>query len=311
MQAMSLRPNLRNLDLNLLVLFDAIMRTRQLTEAANQVGVTQSAASQALARLRHKFNDELFIRHRQGMMPTPTASTIAPAISEALFLIDNMLTQTNDFDPASSHREFCLAFGVSGEPGLLTTILGAASKQAKNIKIKVKSGSIQDALDATVRGEIDFFFDYSPPLNSKLSYIEVAQEEMVVIASLSHPRLKKSISKDDFFSEKHILITLSDDHRAVIENILQDNGKRRKAVAEVNNYHAIPSMVAESEAIATVPQSLTNIGFFSQRLKVMPMPFTLPKLPLYLVWHSSLSSDPAHKWLKDLIIDHMKDKKGQ
>ncbi len=304
---MSKRPILRNLDLNLLVLFDAIMREKQLTEAANQVGITQSAASQALARMRHKFHDELFIRTRQGMLPTPTASSIAPAIREALFIVENVLKQTNDFDPSTSQREFCLAFGFSAGPSLLASILRTVGDNANSIKIKSLQGSAQSSLEATTRGEIDFFFDYSIPLYDKLNWVEIVQEEMVVIAKAQHPRISKSITKKQFFAERHIVLALPDEQRALVDSVLQDNGKRRQKIAEVNSYDAILPLISQTEAIATVPKSMVDIEIFDNLLQILKMPIDVPRLPLHLIWHSSLEADPAHQWLKNLIIEHIRE----
>ncbi len=299
-----MRPNLRNLDLNLLVLFDAIMTEKQLTEAARRVGITQSAASQALARLRHKLSDDLFLRSRQGMLPTPTALRIAPSIREALLIIDKTLKQTAAFDPAISEREFRLAFGITGEPGLLAPILAAVGARGAGIKIRVVPGAVQTSLEAAGRGEIDFFFDYARPARkAKLNSIAIAELEMVVIARKSHPRIKGHISASQFFGEKHVVLTLLDERRAQVESMLQKNGMSRQVAAEVSHYSSVPPLVVETDAIATVPKSMADIQLYHGKIQVLQAPWTLPVLPLHLIWHPSLESDPGHAWLHQLIAE--------
>ncbi len=161
---MTSRPTLRDLDLNLLVLFDALMTTRRLTHAAERLLVTQSAASQALGRLRRTFDDELFLRSRAGMMPTPRALELAPHVREALDAVERALDASACFDPMTSERVFRLAFGETSELSLFPAVVASVAAESAHVQLASAQVTKAEALASLLRAEADLVFDFAPPV---------------------------------------------------------------------------------------------------------------------------------------------------
>ena len=181
--------NLRGVDLNLLTVFEAIWEERQMSRAAARLGMTQPAASQALARLRLTFDDELFLRSRKGMLPTPRASALAVPITSALEQVREAVTPPLAFDPDNEERTFTIAFARYGELSLFPTLLKEIDRQSKTVRVRSHSGDSIDVADLLKKHSVDFGFDYREPQDSNLDSCLFEHEEMVVIARSDHPAI--------------------------------------------------------------------------------------------------------------------------
>lgn len=295
--------NLRAIDLNLLTIFDAIMEQGKLALAADILHMTQPAVSHALKRLRHTFDDELFIRTRQGMRPTPKALEIAPAIQSALHLIKTTIEDSQLFNPSESSRQFKIAFGRYGELLLLPQLLNKVNASQTLISIKSILDEQETGLDLVMSGAIDFCFDFVQPNNNKLEFCNFSTEELVVIARHNHPRLQcNKISLQQFFDEKHIVMTFGKQRRALLDELMTQNGGSRRIMAELNQYIAAPMVVTQTDGIALVPKNMADFFLASHEIRVMPLPLSLPPIPIYLIWHHSMSRDRGHQWMKKLIL---------
>jgi LysR family transcriptional activator for leuABCD operon len=295
--------NLRSIDLNLLTIFDAIMSCGQMSKAAEQLHMTQPAASHALKRLRQTFNDELFIRTRQGMKPTARAIEITPAIREVLAIIIDTLDAGNIFDPRASNRIFRIAFGRYGELNLLPQLLNTIHNFDTEIRIHSHPDEQENGLDLVRDGATDFCFDFIPPEDKRLDFCAFKDEELVVIARKNHPRLNTKISLTQFFSEKHIVMTFGNDRRELLEKFMAEQGGKRQILTEVNQYLATPTVVMQTDGIALVPRGMAEFYLYKDKLSILPLPLALPSLPTYLIWHRANNQDKGHHWLKQRIME--------
>ncbi|GAA4096177.1 LysR substrate-binding domain-containing protein [Zhongshania borealis] len=297
--------NLRSVDLNLLTIFDAIMNHGQMSKAAAQLHMTQPATSHALKRLRQTFDDELFIRTRNGMKPTARAIEIAGPIQEVLLKIRDTLDSNKHFEPTESDRAFRIAFGRYGELNLLPRILEKVNQVQTDISIYSHLDDQETGLESLKEGKIDFCFDFVSPQDKRLDYCEFKPEEIVVIARRDHPRLgtKSSISTKQFFDEKHIVMSFGSDRRELLQQFMEEQGGIRKILTEVNQYIAVPTVVMQSDGIAIVPRPMAEFFLYKDRLKIFKLPLGLPSLPIYLIWHRAMSQDKGHSWLKGLIME--------
>lgn len=293
--------NLRAIDLNLLTIFDAIMVEGQMSKAAERLHMTQPAASHALKRLRQTFDDELFIRTRQGMKPTPRALEIAEPIKEALALVLNTLNADQPFDPALSDRPFKIAFGRYGELILLPQILNKVNEVETAISIHSYLDDQATGIDLVKEGNIDFCFDFVMPEDARLDFCLFSEQELVVIARNKHPRLTDSISLEQYFSERHVVMSFGSERRERLQQFMSEQGGTRKILAEVNQYIAAPTVVMQTDGIATVPRQMAEFFLYQNALTVLPLPFEIPALPIYLIWHKGMNRDKGHQWLKQLI----------
>ncbi len=295
--------NLRNIDLNLLTVFDTIIRTGKLSAAADQLGMTQPACSNALARLRLTFNDDLFIRTRYGMTPTQMAEDLAKPIREALGLIEGTLGGGAAFDPDTSTRTFKLAIGDYGEIILLPPLLNLVRQYAGDLTIKSYPELETSSLDLVRQGQIDFYFDFKAPTDKQLLFCELSEEETVVIARKGNPRYTSTISRKEYLDADHIILTYRHQGLSMLDALLRQEGPiPRKSVAEVNQYVAVPGLVAKTDCIATVPKHMADYFAKREAINIFPLPFKMPKSKTYMIWHRSMESDKGHQWLKEIIL---------
>lgn len=294
--------NLRGVDLNLLTVFEAIWEERQMSRAAARLGMTQPAASQALARLRLTFGDELFLRSRNGMLPTPRASALAVPITSALEQVREAVTPSKAFDPDNEDRTFTIAFARFGELSLFPTLLRAIDTQSRAVRIRSHSGDSIDVVSLLKKHSVDFGFDYREPQDNSLCSCLFENEEMVVIARADHPRLKNRLSRTQYFDERHIVLAVSDARRSFLEGVFSVNNVQRKILAEADQAVALPSLVMQSDALATIPRSMAETTLFENRIRVFKLPLDVPRLPIYLIWHRAMEKDAGHDWMKSLML---------
>jgi len=295
--------NLRAVDLNLLTIFDAIMTLGQMSKAAEQLHMTQPAVSHALSRLRQTFDDQLFIRTRQGMKPTPRANEIVGPIREALAKILDTLDAGQEFEPEVSDRAFRIAFGRYGELILLPELLNKVGAFDTEISIHSHLDSKATGVDLVKSNDIDFCFDFVTPDDKRLDHCVFNEQEMVVIARKGHPRLTASISVQEYFAERHVVMSFGSERREHLQQMMSQMGGQRKILTEVNQYVAAPTVVMQTDGIATVPREMAEFFLYRNELTILPFAAAIPPLPTYLIWHKAMNRDAGHQWLKQLILD--------
>jgi len=295
--------NLRAIDLNLLTIFDAIWEERQMSRAAARLNMTQPAASQALARLRITFDDELFIRSRQGMKPTVRAQALAGPIRSALLQIQQAVTPEQIFDPHTSARKFNIAFARYGELLLFPALLKSIDTYAGALCIYSHNDENNNVCELIKDNDVDIGFDYREPKDNNLRSCVFEYEEMVVIARRGHPRLQKTLTQEDYFRESHVVLSASADLRVFYESIFSGPDARRRILAEAQQAIAIPHLIIDTDSIATIPKSMANSPLFAPHLCVFPLPLAMPpRLPIYMIWHEAMEPDAGHRWLREQLL---------
>ncbi|MEM9861587.1 MAG: LysR family transcriptional regulator [Myxococcota bacterium] len=294
---------LRNLNLNLLVLFEALHREGSLTRAAQQVGLSQSAASQALGRLRDSLGDPLFVRRRGGMEPTPRARSLAAPVRQALQTLERGLLAAQVFDPKTSERTFRLGFGQLGEAALLPRLVAGVSQLAPNVSLRSVGGPSLEVEDAAAHAELDLCFTYVPKDGSSVRFDRIGYEKIVVIARRDHPRINGTLTIEEFFAERHVLLHLEDERRQQVERMLRTSGPTRRVLAVATHYSTVPSIVAATDGLALVPRSLLSSPILERQLQSLAPPMPLQPLPCHMGWHPSLEADPGHAWLRSSLVN--------
>jgi DNA-binding transcriptional LysR family regulator len=293
--------NLRALDLNLLVVFDAIARERSVTRAADRVGLSQPAASNALTRLRGHLRDELFLRGPDGLRPTPRAAELAPRIRAILAELEQAL-EAPVFDPASSARVFTVAavdyFSVVVAPPLLA-ILGA---EAPGVRVVV-TPSVGRSLEALDHGEIDFAaasFGDAPERFGRLALVE---DDYAVMVRAGHPLAEGPVTLPRYAAQRHLLVSPRGDPRGFVDDALARSGLTRHVAMVINHFAAAPPIVAESDLVLTAP-SLVLRRLAGPRLALRECPVPAPPAfrSLDLVWRDRLGRSPAHDWMRGALV---------
>jgi DNA-binding transcriptional LysR family regulator len=288
-------------DLNLLPIFVALMEERSVTRAAERVGMTQPALSNALARLRVMLQDQLFVRERYGIQPTPIALELAPAIAEALARLDDAVLGQQDFDPASAERLLTIAPNGYVEFVLVPAIVARLEAVAPGIKLRltpygndlVETGVVSGTT-ALVLGRI-----VAPPDNLVVQHL--MDEGLACVVRADHPEVGDILTREQFEAMKHVNIVPPGRMRAGLFQALAQQQLKRDVAISVTNFFAVAEMVAVTDYCATLPSLICQRLAHDQRLKVLAAPTDLGTFPVEMAWHVRYRHDPAHRWLRGLI----------
>jgi DNA-binding transcriptional LysR family regulator len=290
-------------DLNLLPIFVALMEERSVTRAAERVGMTQPALSNALARLRTMLQDQLFIRERYGIQPTPIALELAPVIAEALARLDDAVLGQQDFDPAKAERVLTIAPNGYVEFVLVPAVVARLQEVAPGIKLRltpygndlVETGVISGTT-ALVLGRI-----VDPPDNLVVQH--VMDEGLACVVRADHPEVGDTITRDQFERLKHVNVVPPGRMRAGLFKAMAQQQLKRDVAISVTNFFAVAEMVAVTDYCATLPNLICRRLAHDPRLKILPSPVDLGTFPVEMAWHVRYRHDPAHRWLRALIGD--------
>ena len=298
-------------DLNLLPIFVALMEERSVTRAAERMGMTQPALSNALSRLRLMLQDQLFVRERYGIQPTPIALELSPLIAEALAQLDNAVLGQQAFDPVKAERLFTIAPNGYVEFVLVPAIVARLEKVAPGIKLRltpygndlVETGVVSGTT-ALVLGRI-----VDPPDNLVVQHL--MDEGLACAVRTDHPGVGDVMTREQFETMKHVNIVPPGRMRAGLFQTLAQQQLKRDVAISVTNFFAAAEMVAVTDYCATLPTLICRQLMHDPRLKVLPAPVDLGSFPVEMAWHVRYRHDPAHRWLRALIgevITDFKDK---
>jgi DNA-binding transcriptional LysR family regulator len=294
-------------DLNLLPVFVALMEERNVTRAAERLGMTQPALSNALARLRDTLKDPLFIRERYGMKPTQMAQELAPAISAALAGIDDVIRGQQEFDPASTTRLFTVAPNSYVEFVLMPAVVARLRERADGIKLRftpfgndlVETGAMSGATDMVIGRMVD------PPDNLVVQHL--MDDGLACVVRKDHPDVQDSLSSEQYERLKHVNVLPPGRMRAGLFQALGQRGLKRDVAVSVTHFLAVPEMIAVTDYCATLPRLICTRLAEDPRLKVLPAPVDLGTFPVEMAWHVRYRHDPAHRWLRALIVEVARD----
>lgn len=290
-------------DLNLLPIFVALMEERNVTRAAQRVGMTQPALSNALARLRLMLQDQLFIRERYGIQPTPIALELAPAIADALARLDDAVLGQQSFDPARAERMFTIAPNGYVEFVLVPAVVARLQQVAPGIKLRltpygndlVETGVVSGTT-ALVLGRV-----VDPPDNLVVQHL--MDEGLACAVRAGHPDVGDVMTRAQFETLKHVNIVPPGRMRAGLFQALAQQQLKRDVAISVTNFFAVAEMVAVTDYCATLPELICRRLMHDPRLKILPAPVDLGSFPVEMAWHVRYRQDPAHRWLRGLIQD--------
>lgn len=291
------------IDLNLLAAFDALMEERNVTRAAARVGVSQPAMSAALSRLRKLLDDPLFFRSAEGLLPTPRARDLAEPVSKALRQIESAIVVKPEFEPERVSLTFTL--GVSDYPAfvLLPHLVKALEKQAPGVSLSVHAFTGRDnAVDLLDSGTIDAAVGVPPTHQEKRILTRpVLRDEFVTIVSRDSAAARRGMSMRTFLALPHVLVSPEGDRHGLVDQALEQLGKRRTLALTLPQMFAAPAVVAQTSMTATVLKRVAINSPARRRLVLFPPPVMLAPVDFYLIWHRRNDLHPAQQWLRELI----------
>lgn len=290
-------------DLNLLPVFIALMEERNVTRAAERLGITQPALSNTLNRLRETLRDPLFIRERYGMRPTQLAEEIAPVIADTLAKLDDIILGQQAFDPSRAERLFAIAPNDYVEFVLIPPLVARLREIAPGIKLKlmpfgsdlvetgVTSGTTAMALGRLVE----------PPDNVVVQ--QIMSDGLACVVRAGHPEIGDRISREQYERLKHVNMVPPGRLRAGLFQPLERQGLKRDVAVSVTHFLSIPELIAVTDYCTTLPILICRRVAQDGRLKVLPAPVDLGTFPVQMAWHVRYRHDPAHRWLRTLISE--------
>ncbi len=290
-----------SLDLNLLEALDTLLHERNVTRAAARLGISQSAMSHKLARLRELLGDPLFVGGRGGMLPTPEAERIGRTIRQAFIDLRAAVQTTTTLEPATSTRRFVMVCPDYAGFSLLprARALVAAEGPATSLVVREPWPGILDALRD---GTLDLVAGVELAPAAGLIRTKLFQDSLVCLARKNHPHIGKSLSLETFAALPHLLVTRDLDGTGPVDAALSAHGLKRHIAMRVPYHLAAPFIVAGSDLILITTLTFANDAAKLLPLRILRCPLPLPVLKVTIAWHERNHKDPGHKWLREITI---------
>jgi len=298
--------NLKSVDLNLLVAFDALMSERSVSRAAAKLGITQSALSHALKRLRIMFGDPLMRRGPRGMEPTERAISLQQPMNGILANIHSIISTKLAFDSARTKRTFKLSMSDAMSVEALPLIVRKLRKHAPNIDLLVTSSGPKDACARIINDEVEIAIGVFPHVQPELLRRELYRDELICVADKNNPLLRRGrMDEKSYLASPHVTVAPNLDSGVQLDEIFVAMGLNRRVVATVPHYIALPALIRGTDLIGHTRLRLVNVLRSSSNLVVFPIParIRVPELSFEEIWHARYEDDPGHRWLRDLIND--------
>lgn len=299
---------LKDIDLNLLVIFNQLLTERKVSKVAENLGLGQPAVSNALARLRKLFGDELFLRTSSGMQPTPFADQLAESIGYALGMIHGAINAKNSFDPASSKRSFTVGMTDIGEIYFLPLLMEKIQKVAPGVSISTVRNTTVNLKDAMEAGHVDLAIGLLPQLKAGFFQQRLFSQQYVCVFRKNHPLDKRKISPADFFAADHVVIASAGTGHGKVDEILDSGSQKRRIRLTVPHFVAIGHILQSTDMAATVPERLAEKMATPFNLRYVNHPVKLPQIAINLFWHAKYHKDPANQWLRSLVFETHSDR---
>ncbi len=298
--------NLRDLDLNLLLVLHQLLIDQQVSVAAEHLGLSQPAMSNALKRLRTALNDELFVRTGRGMQPTPYAASLAKPVAQALALLGQALQPKIAFDPTSSLRRFTLAMTDIGEIWFMPRLIEALLQRAPGVSVTTVRSDAQLS-EGLAGGTVDLAVGLQPDLQNGFYQRRLFIHRYVCLCRRDHPLTRLPMTIDHFCRQAHVHVAATSTGHGEVEQHLRRAGLQRDIRLQVPHFVAVGHILQRSDLVATVPERFASTCLEPFDLVALPLPVPLPEIAINLFWHARYHKDPANQWFRDLMFELFSD----
>ena len=298
--------DIRNIDLNLLVALDALLSERNVTRAAARLGLSQSAMSASLARLRQVFGDPLLLRTAGGMLPTSKAEELSVPVKQVLDEISRIVEQSEVFDPTTARLKFTIAASDYVEFAILPQLVNHLEKHAPYTRLEIQPSEYAAIGKQLESGDVDLAVINVANAPGAVRSRPLYAERFVIVIRREHPQLKRNMSVEDFCALDHVLVARRGRSFAgavQIDEALAAVGLKRNVRLSVPHFLLVPEIVARSDMIGVLPERLARN--YNMRLQVVDLPFDIPHLTIAAVWHERTHRNAAQIWLRQTLADLM------
>ena len=291
------------LDLNLLVVLNALLTERSISRAAEKIYLSQPATSNALARLRDYFKDELLVSSGRQLLLTPRAKELIEPVREVLMRIDTTIAAQPVFDPATETRTFTLLVSDYTTAVLVPALLEALYREAPGLRINLRDQSDRPG-EVLEQGDADFLVIPSQYIAKDHPAAALFEEDYLCVTWKDNSCIKDRLTLDDYFSGGHVIATFANANPLSTFDgwFMESFDVKRRVEVTAPTMTALPSMVVGTDRIATVHRRIALRAQETLPIKVWEPPPRIPRLVQMLQWHKHRSNDPAISWMRDKII---------
>jgi DNA-binding transcriptional LysR family regulator len=292
----------KNIDLRVLAIVSELNRTRSVSQAAENLELSQSAVSMSLAKLRRHFNDPLFVRTSAGMDPTPHAVELIQLLQQAEGLLQTALGHHVVFDPKTSDRRFNIHGTDIAQLTFLPTLMSRLGKIAPGVRVDLKrmSEATSKQLES---GDADLCVGFVPPMGAGYCQQRLFKERFVCAVRADHPRIKTALSLEEYLAETHVAVTTCGTGHSILEKTLESKRLRRRIGLTVPSFLGLTPVLATLDYIATLPERLAIHISQATPIKIFPLPAPVSAYIIVQQWHERYTHDPASRWLRALIAE--------
>ena len=287
-------------DLNLLRVLDALLAEESVTGAARKLGLSQSAVSHSLSRLRDHFDDPLFVRSPRGMVPTARAERMATSVQVALRAANTLLDDTEVFDPETTRRSFSIATTDMFGMAVLPALIGQLSAEAPGLDLSTRPTS-DGPLEALESGSLDLAIGVFSNAPASLRRRKLYVDSFVSMVRKDHPTIGETMTLDQFCAVSHGLVAPNGRPGSIVDHALAEIGRSRRVALKVPSFLLAPIVAAQTDLLWTVPRTLSGMLGSYLPLRLVEPPIKLPTFSISQIWHERSQSDPAHAYLRQTL----------
>ena len=294
--------NLRSVDLNLLPIFEAVYEERNLSTAAQRLAMSQPAVSNAVARLRSVFNDELFVRHGRGVFLTPTADAVYAKLHEALGTVRDSVSGAREFDPKASSRSFFVSVPHPLGPMIavhLRTQLAAAAPGVK-VSFSTRSRPVEQE-QALLDGRFDAAVDWLAPGRSRFSEATLFEDALVAVARQDHPAIRKTRTQKALSGLEFVALRRRIEGESPVPAIQDWSKLKLSGALEVSEFLEVLMVASQSDLVGVIPASMLKLARDAFGLRSLPVAVTAKTIPIKLFWTTHKTADPAQVFIRKHI----------
>ena len=294
---------LSDIDLNQLVLFQQLMVERRVSKVAENLGLSQPAVSNSLAKLRRLFGDELFVRTPTGMMPTPFAEQLAEPIGYALGMIHSGLNQHARFDPASVKRSVTIAMTDIGEIVFLPALVERLRQAAPGLAVSTVRTTATTLREDMEAGKVDLAIGPLPQLKAGFFQRRLFRQRYVCLFRSGHALDRKRLTLADFKAAEHLVIVSAGTGHGKVDDLIRRAGVERLSRLTIPHFVSVGHILQRTDMVATVTERLAQSLAEPFGLSFRPHPIELPEVAINVFWHAKVHRSPAHQWLRTMVFD--------
>ncbi len=293
--------DVKAIDLNLLVAFDAMIDKRSVTRAGEAIGLSQPAMSAAVARLRALFGDALFVRSGAEMKPTPRALELSEPVRRVIDTVRTDILQRSAFDPATSGRSFTIITPDIGEINFVPRLLARFALEAPGAHLRAVARPRLAAAEGLESGSAELAVGYFPDLQKAGFYQQkLFDNPHVCLVRRDHPTVGARLTLKEYLAASHAVVR-PDGREHVFEQFIGQRGLQRRVLVELSHFMSLLPVIEGSDLIATVPRDLADVCLRYGDLRVVEPPLRSPVIAVHQFWHARFHKDPANVWLRGVV----------